>query len=406
MAVPSNQHDDTVNSSDATVAAERPGGEVLAISPSSESFAAFCGQLLVRSQPGTLYVACRATRLVARVRLTVGDGKPHVRAAGAQAAREDRIDVLRAVAIGGVLVQHGVSGDVLHDTYFEFHARQAVPIFIVLMGLNAASSFQRRASSAYSAGYFTVRLGRLGAPYLVTWVAAVIVAAALGGLYTGPLLLVGYLPITGPGTYYLTFLWQAVLVMPLLVGLFWRFPRRVAVATAIAAMAYDAGTRAVEPISGSSAYLFSSALPQYLPLLVLGIWLAGSDRQRAFRQLTFVLPVALVALFLVHTGTLSGWGVVPSGFWGTYTVYSAAFPAWVVTGVLSGALVPRRGLARVTRASALVGRASYHIFLAQIVTLGALGTEGWDALLGVALALSAGLLAYAFTPRRFGGATT
>lgn len=58
--------------------------------------------------------------------------------------RSLQIDILKGLAIIGVLLQHMLSDMFFHDSYAAFHIKQAVPIFVILMSYNLGLSFKRR----------------------------------------------------------------------------------------------------------------------------------------------------------------------------------------------------------------------------------------------------------------------
>src|ERR1700739_2353169 len=139
----------------------------------------------------------------------------------ASATRIRQIDVLKGLAILGVMVQHAFTGRALYESWDTLHVGQAVPVFFVIMGLNAARSLGRNREAAlgelYSRRYLTGRLRRLIAPLVWIWLLAAVVALAVGKFHVGPLALLGALPMSSaPGNYFVTITVEFALLFPAL----------------------------------------------------------------------------------------------------------------------------------------------------------------------------------------------
>src|SRR4051812_17940123 len=104
------------------------------------------------------------------------------------------IDVLKGVAIVAVLVQHGLPTAGLHTIAAGLWINQAVPVFFILMGFNAARAHARRDRPLPVGEYWRGRLRRLGIPFAAAFAASVLVGAIAGGLTWGPTILLGRLP--------------------------------------------------------------------------------------------------------------------------------------------------------------------------------------------------------------------
>ena len=113
------------------------------------------------------------------------------------------IDVVKGLAIVGVIAQHALTRQTMDDTGADFWLRQSVPVLFVLMGFNAARSSLRRPAptlaEAYGARYWRGRFRRILLPLLIVSAVALVAGAATGRLHVGPLALVGVPPGAGPG---------------------------------------------------------------------------------------------------------------------------------------------------------------------------------------------------------------
>jgi hypothetical protein len=87
------------------------------------------------------------------------------------AMRVPAIDVVKGLAIIGVIAQHALTRETMDDTGADFWLRQSVPVLFVLMGFNAARSSLRRPAptlaEAYGARYWRGRYRRILLPLLI-----------------------------------------------------------------------------------------------------------------------------------------------------------------------------------------------------------------------------------------------
>ena len=138
--------------------------------------------------------------------------------ARAGSARIPAIDVVKGLAIIGVIAQHALTRENMDGTGADFWLRQSVPVLFVLMGFNAARAGLRRPAptlaEAYGARYWRGRFRRILLPLLVVSAVALVVGAASGHLHLRALALVGYLPVPGPGVYWITILLTFTLIWP------------------------------------------------------------------------------------------------------------------------------------------------------------------------------------------------
>src|SRR3954452_15489630 len=151
------------------------------------------------------------------------------------------IDVVKGLAIIGVIAEHALTRGAMDDTGADFWLRQTVPILFVLMGFNAARSSLRRPAptlaEAYGARYWRGRFRRILLPLLIAFALALVAGAASGRLHITPLALVGSLPVPGPGAYWITILLAFTLIWPAWMHLFRLRPGLVV----LAAIALDVG---------------------------------------------------------------------------------------------------------------------------------------------------------------------
>jgi peptidoglycan/LPS O-acetylase OafA/YrhL len=292
-----------------------------------------------------------------------------------------QIDLLKGAAILSVIAIHGLTGRELYDAWAPLHFGQAVPVFLVLMALNASRPLRRANGSSlrglYSREYFAGRVERLLVPFAVVWLASVAIGALAGGLHFGPLIAAGVTPLTGPGNYFVTIAFEFVLVFPALFWAFQRAPR----ATIAAAFAIAAGFELIAPsvFHGAYPYGYDAAIVRYLGQIALGLWIASHLRLEERANLWIVGLAGISVAYLVAQHLEPGAFSWLRRDFGTTTNFIAAPYAAVM--VLAGVrFLPREVRRSPAVALAALGRASWHVFLVQMVWFAVVDARGADVL--------------------------
>jgi peptidoglycan/LPS O-acetylase OafA/YrhL len=314
--------------------------------------------------------------------------------------RVRQIDVLKGLAIIGVMVQHAFSGAFLQHSWEILYAGQAVPVFFVIMGLNAAQSMGRRRvrflADLYDSDYVRGRVQRLVSPIILIWPVALVVALLVGEVHIGPLALVGVLPMSSaPGNYFVTIMLEFAVLFP---AVFWYF-NRAPVATTLVVAAADIGFELLAPHvhalgagGPANGYIYEAAIVKYGLAILAGVWLSRVELgQRGFALLTLLALGGVVYLVVLHQDP-NGFTWLVSSFSRTTNFISVFYAVWLTyVGIrLLPAQSPRLGY----RALERLGQASYHIFLVQIVWFGAITTRSWPmAIIGI---LASSAIGYAF----------
>lgn len=323
-----------------------------------------------------------------------------------------QIDVIKGLAIIGVMVQHAFTAGFLHRSWDTLWAGQAVPVFFVLMGLNAARSTARSKDVSlrglYTARYARGRLDRLVVPLAVAWLIALVVAVAIGAFHVGPLVVLGVLPIaSAPGNYFVTIVLEFAVLFPAVYVCFARAPIR----TTVAIIALDVAFELVAPhvrqltIAGvGNGYLYEASILKYATAILAGMWLTrlAITPPRAL-VLLCLATLSVVYLIVLHVDS-SALGWLTDSFSRSTNFLSVFYAVWLTwMGLLR--LTPRRWFGTY-HALERIGQASYHVFLIQIIWFGAVTNRSWPvAIGGIAVCCALGWLFYrgvpgasAFTP--------
>ena len=198
-----------------------------------------------------------------------------MRALPGPSRRITQIDVLKGIAMVMVICLHALPAHELFDSAALLWLGQAVPIFVVVMGINGTLSLMRsnavRLRELYPPGYARSRIERLWLPFAVLFCAAMVVAIARGTASARQLtgLVTGVLPIAGPGNYFVTFSFQFAVCFPIIYACF----RRSLAASVAAAFAINI---AFEVAAGHMAlfvngpYYYVSSILHWLPFIAVG----------------------------------------------------------------------------------------------------------------------------------------
>lgn len=315
--------------------------------------------------------------------------------------RSPAIDLLKALAIVAVICLHSLSWGTLHAMAASFHLWQAVPVFIILLGVNGAAALRRRGPGRlremYVRDYLAARFDRIYVPFVFACGITLLLVFVVRGTHPSVQglagdLLTGQLPIDGPGNYFITLLFQAVLLLPLLYRAIVRWPVRSLLGCFALGLCFEVLAQR-SGLESSHPYLYEACILRGLPLLAVGCAISGTPPARLLRApwlwIAALLSAGCIAAAQFDSAALTAGEPTASTF----------YPVLLV--VLG--MVGLRGLGGLpVRAGVEVGRASYHIFLLQILWFG-LTVRRWDSLpallVGLAVTIAAGVLFYELMSR-------
>lgn len=313
-------------------------------------------------------------------------------------ARLAQIDLLKGLAIIAVLCLHGLPVAALTDGATVFYIGQAVPVFIVLMGLNATTSMWRHGHDAlrrlYSRRYVLSRIDRLYVPYLFIVALSSFIVLSKGTFTTRALvesLFGATLPYGGPGFYFIQFAFEFAVLFPVF---YWAY-RRAPALTVVSGFTLAAAFELAAPHIGAfetNPILYSAALPRFIPFFALGVVLADYMLHgRALPRWWWAAGlISLVYLAIVYVDT-NAFPLADKDWrrWGQ-TFASAFYPALLV--VLGLRFLPREVKHPASRLLAQVGVASYEIFLLQILWYALLEPPSFEKLpLGIVVCCGLGV---------------
>ena len=283
--------------------------------------------------------------------------------------RYSQIDIMKGFAILGVLFTHASIAPLPFKPLMYFHSDQAVPVFILLMGMNLAMSMRRRAEQGARSHYWR-RLRRLAVPFAIVFAVSSAIAgwrwASVGVRPNlGPSTLLGYLPFGGAGNYFIFIIVAFTVTGPALWAAYRRWPR-ASVATMLAVdMAVELGYGVLAPsVPHFSAYGGNPV--RLLAAYAIGLWLADGWDLRARRNRWLLAFAAVSLTYMLATQFGHPLPLFP-GSWQPQNVLGFVYTALLV-------MLGRRWLPATERGGWVVlgelGRASYHIYLVQLLYFG------------------------------------
>lgn len=260
-------------------------------------------------------------------------------------------------------------------TFSALFTQQTVPLFLIIMSFNLCLAGYRRGYSElkdyYSKNEISRKMRRYFVPFFITFCFILFVGAVISLsaqkqiLYLNYRLLLGYVPIDGPGNYFISLMIQAVVFFPLLY-IFFKF-NRILCTISIFGLAFIWEFCNNFGING---IWYSDSIIRFFPHMILGIWIAGLYLENQLKNKYFLFFGLLSGLYLIfisqfESGILWGIHFIP------YTASQNLFGSgWVALVLILGLLYLPKMKNTMTRPFALLGKATYHIYLLQIVYFG------------------------------------
>ncbi len=294
-----------------------------------------------------------------------------------------QIDVIKGFAIISVILLHSSSVKGLLNTYSILHIWQAVPLFVIMMGLNAGMSvFNKKPyfSELYTKTYFSKKFDRIVVPFLMIFVLSIILGYVwywVTGQYKiefRKLNLIGVLPVSGPGNYFITLTFQSILLLPLIQYVFKWHPFSAIIGLVVLEVVFllisdDLG------LFARHNYLYSAAFPRYFSAIAFGLVLSKLVlRQARAAKIILITSAALISgvyLLEIMYGNLELPQIKEE--WKTQNVLTFSYSAFII--LLLFKALPSQSENWLLKFLASMGKSSYHIFLIQIIYFGLINNQ-------------------------------
>lgn len=276
--------------------------------------------------------------------------------------RIQQIDIIKGIAIIGVIILHTISRDILFNIGAPFHIWQAVPIFLMIAGINGANSYIRSEkntlSDLYNINLMIKRLKRLIIPFVIIWIIQLSI-----NLYNNKqisilniiesLLLGG----AGPGSYFVPLMIQCVLILPLIYYIGIKSTAdKLLIYMFIVSMLFEL----VCYIIKIDPYIYRYLFPRYLFAVSLGVWFVLSVKKNYL-----LLICGTIASFAYILGVnYYDFSILNEPLW---TSQHAPSYFWTLFLIIIGIKFLPSYTNFIWNVISIVGKASYHIFLIQML---------------------------------------
>lgn len=340
-----------------------------------------------------------------------------------------QIDILKAIAIISVLIMHAsgkflmnslklstlvsstpsnplITTSIIHFNQITFinileslkvlTIWQAVPVFFVLIGITWGMSFKRRNiisfKDIYLVDYFKSRIKRLYFPYIILFIISVIcgylILNLIGNISINFSLmnLVGNFPFSDRpmlGSYFVTLILEMIFIFPIIYISYIKFPRLTIILILLIDFFYQCFAFYID-----STY-YSIFFIRILSAIVIGIWISNQDfkldnsldlkyRIKNFlKNYKIFIMISLIGMLYLFSWYLLYRGYISSLFYPIPYINSKLdfvgsqnFISFIYTGfliVLGLIIFPNSNNNKLLNTISLIGKASYHIFLIQIL---------------------------------------
>ena len=258
-----------------------------------------------------------------------------------------QLDLLKALAIVGVIILHSKD----HPQFLNlFHIDQVVPIFLIIFSLTTAISFRNRGykklTEMYGGDHFLERIQKIVIPVLL--------------IFLIPFLQT--LLIIGPGYYFIPLLIGFIFLFPILYKIYLYNPKLLLIITFVINFSFEIISRNLD-IFKYDLGLYSLAIPRYLFIIALGIWISEDYQISSKRNRFLLVGLAISVLYLILNEFFS-YDFFET-IWKTQNLVASFYPLALV--MLAIKYLPSESKGVYLEAVGLVGKASYHIYLMQIL---------------------------------------
>ncbi|MFX0145346.1 MAG: acyltransferase family protein [Candidatus Hodarchaeota archaeon] len=310
-----------------------------------------------------------------------------------------QIDLLKTVMIIFVILSHALPWIMQEDMVVFLWLRLSIPFFVVILGFNMGLSFKQVGETSlkklYSWKYFKKKFWRYVFPYLLLYVLSIVIGLIIYGnldsiisnqLYSimdERFLFLGISPFWGPGIWFIPFLFQTILFIPLIYKGFSSSTLK-ALITLIVCFIINFGTHiflflfmgpTVDSIEEwRNIEFFYLSITMYLGGIGLGMWFSRNPNifslRNIFMWVLFPLCTFYIILFQIDRQLYQ-----IDFIRGDYNIIFYTYVAFIFLILLK--VIPKNPQNKLAKGISWIGKSSYHILLSQILYFGVM-----NALLG------------------------
>jgi hypothetical protein len=311
-----------------------------------------------------------------------------------------QIDLLKAVAIAFVIIDHAL-GYANHWGFgLELWERMAIPIFLIVLGFNWGNSFKKQGKKTlrelYSIEYFKKKFWRFLFPYLIFYLVSTTIGFFIyGNMFPETFSQNWFLEyivfqkslLEGPGNWFIPVLFQSIFLVPLLYWFFTKFPA----ATLVYCFIIEFHMHLflffyIGPITNielwTTEIYFRQVILLYLSAIGMGLWFSR-DHELFSKRNSFVwilFPFSLFYMiiwdFFNFRLEIGGSGIVR----GDYNYITFIYSALIILIVIR--YIPKNPQNWMSKSISVMGKSTFHIYLTQdvfYITLYILYNNIWTA---------------------------
>lgn len=287
------------------------------------------------------------------------------------AKRQASIDLLKLFAILGVLLIHLVGKKLMYGVIWY---AQAVPIFMVIMGYNCKADFPTKK-----------KLLNLYVPYALIFIASLALTLVKDVSLWINYLPIGFLPVSGPGTYWILLFFLYIFIGPLMVRLNNSLGYKTLLPIIFAiSWIYEMTYSQIDTTNlGGVKFLYSSNPIRYMMCFSLGILIKQKTAQWFIKRMW---PLCLLSILYLYVNNYSDI-YIPSIMFTNYgwttgeNCFAAFYPAMICALFIKNKSF--NGDDRIL----YFGKITYYVFLFQILWFVVMGFL--KARLGISTAIFA-----------------
>lgn len=278
--------------------------------------------------------------------------------------RNIQIDLIKGLAIISVIILHSLPSKILYNVGAPFYIWQAVPIFMIIAGLNSSQSYIRK-DLTYLRECYTIELifrgiRKIIIPFSIIWIAEITLLFLLKGkIISARTFIEGFLlGGWGQGSYFIPIMFQHYFIFP---AMYWLSQKYGSNRMLVIVFGFDMFLELISFEIGIPSSSYRNLYFRYLFAVALGIWLATSKN---LNRKVLLIGTAISGVYIYAVGYL-GFRLPIEPSWASQNAPSFMWPFMLI--ILGFKFLPSCGGNIVTRIIALLGRASFHIFLIQMV---------------------------------------
>lgn len=301
-----------------------------------------------------------------------------------------QLEVLKAIAIAFVVMDHSLTWEIKGAIGSVFWERLSIPFFLIVMGFNMGISFRYRNASRirdlYSSDYFKRKTKRYVLPFVILYIASIMLGIAFGYININEYLLLGYLPFWGPGNWFIPLLFTSIVVFPIIYWLFDRFPLTTVGLCFLSEILMQYFLWFLYPSATSYFDWFVISAIRvnilfFLPAVGIGLWFSKGFDIRAKRNWFVYIYAPISFIFMIdyatispvtHRGILSSMpnffgeflGFVQDFIVGDYTLIFYGYAAFLF--LITMVAITQVPIGPISRFIQRIGKSTYHILLSQI----------------------------------------